>query len=179
MKINLNTGSIQDSGDRELGSYMEFRLLLICPAPLLPYCKPGTIQITLMESNSYKINVRSQCSPKSLLFVKKKILYARPHSPELFFSVFSPLNLKERGSFSKTKSSYSVFHILKTFILRKSLSIVPRMYSNNVKETQNCGVSTSYRWHETIAPLCLNNAPSFMESLPNNSNQLPEVKQFL
>lgn len=156
---------------------MKFRLLLISPVPPSPYCKPGIIQITSMESNSYKIYVRSQCSPKS---VKKKYPICKTPFPRAVFSVFSPLNLKERGPFSKTKSSYSVFHILTTFILRKSLSIVSRMYSNKVKEMQNCVISISYRWHETIVPLCLNNAPPpLTESLPNNSNQLPEVKQSL
>lgn len=53
------------------------------------------------------------------------------------------------------------------------------MYSNKVKETQNCGVSISYRLHEAVVLLCLNNAPLLMQSLPNNSNQLPEVKQSL
>jgi len=103
VKINLNTGSIQDSGDRELGSYMEFRLLLICPAPLLPYCKPGTIQITLMESNSYKINVRSQCSPKSLLFVKKKNPICKTPFPRAIFFCIFPFKSERKGIIQQNK----------------------------------------------------------------------------
>lgn len=91
-----------------------------------------------MESKSYKIIVRSLLKKKNPIF-KTPFLRATT-----FFPLLSPLNLRERGPFIKTKSSYSVFHILTTFILRKSLLIVPRMYSNKVKETQNCGVSISY-----------------------------------
>lgn len=177
-KINPNTGSIQDPDDCDLVNNVEFMLLLICSVPLSPYCKRGIIQITSTELNSYKINVRSQCSQKSLHWKTKSPICETPF-PRVVFPVFSPLNPKERGPFSETKSSYSVFHILTTFILRKSLLIVPSMYSNKVKATQNGGVSISYRWHEAIVPLYLDDALLLVESLPNSSNQLPKVRQSL